>query len=191
MDIDLNPDMRGFFRDRLQLALDRIGIEPGLETQCYLVDLLAGFASDARRDTLEAPLVTLLAEAAQAPTSAERFRRFREVGDTALYVCGFFSDRIEARGVSRDYVVRMGGRAYGAASDIAQYGAVYEELATKFDPFARVLDDVREMTVMRTPQEIVRLYERWRRTRSPLLAERLHAEGVFPQRDGDKKRVLH
>ncbi|MCZ7687217.1 MAG: hypothetical protein M5U28_54170 [Sandaracinaceae bacterium] len=44
---------------------------------------------------------------------------------------------------------------------------------------------------MRTPQDIVKLYDRWRRTRSPRLAERLRAEGVFPTGEGPGGRILH
>jgi len=77
-------------------------------------------------------------------------------------------------------------RRYGEAADLCErtrgtdgvFREVYPELAEGFDGYARVLDEVRETTALRTPQDIVRLYDRWRRTRSPLLAERLQAEGT-------------
>ena len=59
---------------------------------------------------------------------------------------------------------------------------VYRELASLFAPITRVLDDVRESTALRTPQDIVRLYDKWRRTGSPRIAARLSAEGVYPGR---------
>jgi hypothetical protein len=114
-------------------------------------------------------------------------------------VCGFFGDHLRRRGISRDYVVGLGERAYGEAGDLCgrawrssdgSLRQVYPELAGRFDVFARVLDEVRETTALRTPQDIVRLYERWRRTKSPTLARRLKEEGVFPQ-DGGGDRVLH
>ena len=56
------------------------------------------------------------------------------------------------------------------------------ELAEGFDDFARVLDEVRERTVLRSPQDIVRLYDLWKRTKDPRFAEKLRGQGVFPQK---------
>jgi len=67
------------------------------------------------------------------------------------------------------------------AQEAARIG-VYRELAALFAPITRVLDDVRESTALRTPQDIVRLYDKWRRTGSPRIAARLSAEGVYPGR---------
>ena len=36
----------------------------------------------------------------------------RELGDAAMFVCGFFPDSFERRGLDRGYVVAMGGHAY-------------------------------------------------------------------------------
>ncbi len=197
--IVLDADMREFFRERLVAALSRRRVEVEEATEFYLVNLLAGYASRSPRETLSRPLFHRLAEAVETPDAPERFRRFRELGDCALYVCGFFSEHLDRRGISRDYVVTMGHRAYGEAGDLcgracraaeARLREVYPELAEGFDDFARVLDDVRETTALRTPQDIVRLYERWRRTRSPLLASRLKQQGVFPQ-VADDGEVLH
>ena len=164
-------------------ALTRLEVDASGAVEFYLVELLAQQARTTA-DTLE-PLVFRLAEAAAIDEPAERFRRFRAVGDAALHTCGFFADHYERRGVSREYVVTMGGRAYDAAADLAFAARaaepdVFGELAGRFDAFARVLDEVRETTELRTPQDIVRLYDRWRRTRSPRLAERLRKAGVFP-----------
>jgi hypothetical protein len=91
----------------------------------------------------------------------------------------------------------MGGGAYENAGVLAIHSAseasriaVYRELARKFVPFAQVLDELRETTALKTPQDIVKLYDKWRRTRSPRLAERLSAEGVHPVLPTDKP-TLH
>lgn len=190
MTIVLDADMTEFFRERLVDALARQRVEVEDATEFYLVNLLTDYATRPPREALDRPLVHLLAEAVDTDDTAERFRRFRDLGDRALYACGFFIDHLEWRGISRDYVVCMGGRGYEEAAGLSgrawgtpgsAFHEVYPELADGFDTFARVLDEVRETTALRTPQDIVRLYERWRRTRSPVLASRLHAEGVFPQ----------
>ncbi|MCS6799967.1 MAG: hypothetical protein NZ898_15870, partial [Myxococcota bacterium] len=130
-----------------------------------------------------------LVQAATEPSPSARVRRLRELGDATLYGVGFFGAALEHRGVSRRYVLDIGRRAYRAAAS-GPVRPVLVELADAIGRFALVLDDVREQTALRTPQDIVRLYDRWRRTGSPLLAERLGREGVFPQRPG-RGRTLH
>lgn len=185
MPIETHADVRGYFRERLVAAMERQRIVTTESTECYLVNLLAKLAIAANEEPLGRPFAELLAEALEAQ-GHEKLSRLREVGDSALYVCGFFADHLEHRGIARSYVVAMGGRAYLTARAIAplaragELSPIFEELAARFELYAQVLDDVRESTAMRTPQDIIRLYERWRRTGSSLLAERLEQEGVYP-----------
>lgn len=196
MTIEMIGDVRGWFHERLSACLDARQLTVGDETAFYLVELLASAGvGGARRESLcGRPLVMILGEASQAD-GLERLRLFRLLGDEALYVGGFFVEQLERRGVSEDYVSRLGTQAYETASQLALRSAheaarvgVYRELAEHFAPLTRVLDDVRESTTLRTPQDIVRLYDKWRRTGSPRIAERLGAEGVYPTRHDD---VVH
>ncbi|MFK7990151.1 MAG: hypothetical protein AB8I08_29295 [Sandaracinaceae bacterium] len=190
MSIEMSGDVRGWFHERLDAALLRHRVDAGEPTRLYLIELLAGMAVDASSASLGEPLAIQLAEAHQAE-GVEKLRRLRSMGDSALYGLGFFEDHLERRGVNRDYVVAMGGRAYRSLESLAGFSRaeavrqpVYAELAVGFGRYAAVFDDVRESTELRTPQDIVRLYERYRRTRSPHLAARLREEGVFMQVPG-------
>lgn len=197
MTIEMFGDVRGWFHERLTGCMAARGIETRAETTFYLVELLAsvGLGTAPRRESLcGRPLVMILAEASEAE-GHERLRLFRTLGDEALYVGGFFADHLERRGVSESYVERLGTQAYETASRLAIRSAheaarveVYRELAACFAPVARVLDDVRESTALRTPQDIVRLYDKWRRTGSPRIAARLTAEGVYPVSSSDAGR---
>lgn len=197
MTIETHSDVRVYFRERLVEALRDRRVEAAEATEYYLVNLLAGFAFSTDDEVLARPLVELLAEATQAERYAERLRRFRDLGDCALYMSGFFADNLERRCISRDYVVALGGHAYLAAESLVQRGSgvaladVYGELASRFEVFSRVLCDVRESTALRTPQDVVKLYERWRRTGSPTLAKRLEAEGVYPVYSLPDTETLH
>ena len=191
--IHRDADVQTFFRERLDGALSRQSLRLSSAAKIYVVNLMAGFAGVGPSTPLDEPFALRLAAALRA-RGGERSRLLRELGDAALYACGFFGDYLERRGISRDYIVSMGARGYRGACDAAPRSAVASicpELAISFDPLARALDDVRESTALRTPQEIVRLYERWRRTRSPLLAERLEAEGVFPLWNADVSNTIH
>jgi hypothetical protein len=182
-------DLRGWFRERLEHALERQGVHATAETRAYLVDLLAALGVGRRRVPGQVPLAVQLKDAALAPSGTERLQRYRTLGDEALCLSGLFSDHLERRGISASYVQTMGGGAYETAGALAMRDAseaartgVYRELAHNFRRFAEVLDEVRESTALRTPQEIVKLYDKWRRTGSRVIAERLYAEGVVPMR---------
>jgi hypothetical protein len=55
---------------------------------------------------------------------------------------------------------------------------VFRDLGAHFRTYAQVLEDVRESTVLGTPDDVLALYERFCKTRSPAVAERLLAHGV-------------
>ncbi|MBX3248214.1 MAG: hypothetical protein KF901_13630 [Myxococcales bacterium] len=189
MHIEAHADLRDYFHDRLKKALGRLQQSASPATELYLLELLAAGRGQALA-TPDQPLVDRLRAAVEAEDLRERLRSFRDAGDAALYTCGFFPEHLDRRGMSRDYYHAIGGRAYHAASELdTRHAGTFVELARGFSDFTLVLEEVREETVLRTPQDIVKLYDRWRRTRSPQLAARLHAAGVFPQ--VPKGEVIH
>ena len=179
--------LEGFFHEAVDHALKEHGIEASALTEHYLVQLLATYASQSIDD---APLGLKLLEALGA-TPRERRERLREVGDTSLFVSGFWSDSFAHRAVDVDYYIDLGGSAYG---ELARTGPgwrrdpncdVYGALSENFARFVDVLALIsRRIMPPSSPQDIVRLYERWLRTRSHAAARRLAAVGVMPQRGG-------
>lgn len=177
-------DVRAFFREQVSEALRSLDVTTAEGTAWYLVELLAGYAVSEKVHEVSSPFVELLTEALEA-TGAERVYRLRNLGDAALFVSGFLPDSYERRGVTHPYVVSMGARAYGEVSRAARgerhaHRFLFEELADRFEAFARVLDEVREQTAMQTDGALLRLYERWRATGSPRLLQRLSRRGVIP-----------
>jgi hypothetical protein len=191
-DIEPCNDVRTFFVEHVTEAMRDLRVEAAAETQGYLVDLLSGFSVSRRIHSLSEPLVFLLKRAMDA-TGSERLWRMRDLGDVALFICGFFPDSFDRRGLTRTYVVGMGGRAYLVVGEaVREQGAraeVFVELGGRFHDMARVLDEVRERTALCTNGEMVKLYERWCRSGSPMLANRLRRRGVHPQRRS--RRALH
>jgi hypothetical protein len=184
-------DVRTFFVELVTEAMRDLRVETRAGTQGYLANLLSGFAVSSRAPALSEPLARLLQKAVNA-SGPERLARLRDLGDVALFICGFFPDSFDRRGLSRTYVVEMGGRAYLVVGNSAREPSrseVFAELGGRFDDMARVLDEVRERTAMCTDGEIVRLYERWCRSGSPAIAKRLRRRGVAPQRP--RRGMLH
>ena len=164
----------------MEQAALRLAFEAHAATHLYVAELLSARVHEIST-TLDETLVERWARAIELEDKLERKRALQRTGDAALYTCGFFSETLEKRGVSQRYVVGMGRRAYSYAADLSRSERALIDLSENFEMYVRLLDEIREDTQLRTPQEIVKLYDRWRRTKSPRLAERLRKEGVWPQ----------
>lgn len=179
--MDLHSSLAEFWRDEVVSALRARSVPAGDATEYYLVNLLVDFADPARID--EEPLALKLAQAADAPPEA-RARKLREIGDTSLYVSGFFADHLTRRTVDVGYYASMGGSAYGQlARGPAGAGALREawaELAAGFNAFVQVLTEIKGRINLSTQQpNVLRLYEEWLKTGSDDLEQRLRAAGLL------------
>jgi hypothetical protein len=182
--IEPSCDLTTFFRETVARALAVRNLEPPESTQSYLAALLAGLGQD---KTLIAESLVERELDAQSATRTTRLEKLRALGDHALSYSGLFSAHRERRGLSQAYVEGVGRRAYKGAFALAQQhiherkarAQVYLELSTHFGMYREVLDDVREATSLGTPDDVLSLYERFKRTGSPALRKRLAAHGVF------------
>ena len=75
----------------------------------------------------------------------------QRVGDTSLFVAGFFGDGFARKLVDVDYYIDMGGAAYGWLSENVRgtvrgraFSGVFAELARKFRDFVDVLAEIRD-----------------------------------------------
>jgi hypothetical protein len=179
MSVTTHSSVEGFFHEVLTEALDREGVEASEPTEFYLVGLLGEYA---RARIPDEPLSLRLVGTSGA-NAGERVRALKEVGDTSLYVTGFFADSFQRKLIGASYYVDLGQAAYRelahrlATSTVRD---VYEELAGKFPRFVDVLAEVRRYTTT-LGQDVVQLYEEWLRTRSEWVESRLRTLGVLVQ----------
>jgi hypothetical protein len=183
-----------YFRERVVAALQRQGIATSAFTEYYLVDLLvrgveASVAPVTGPGADAMPLSTLYLGALNA-ASHERSRLLRAMGDTALFVSGFFPESVSFRVGDLRFYHRLGGDAYrrlGREGDehAAFAPDVFSDLGARFREFADVLTLVAEASRTSSPASVLRLYERWRQTGSRLAAERLAREGLVPGHGSD------
>ena len=178
------PTPAEYFKDLVDSALARQHLHAHELTACYLVNLLCGFVRPDRRSGFaddELPLAFRLGKALESGGLEQR-ARLRSLGDFSLFMSGFFSDSFRRRSVDVDYYVSMGEYAYGSLSrrDEDAFGDVFAELAGKFIAFTDVLSDVSERTGMSASADVLRLYEKWLRTRSPRDGQRLVERGILP-----------
>ncbi len=182
-----------FFREQLSKAMDHQKVSTSAFTEYYLVNLLA---SCIRGDQLpvpepadvETPLALLYIRAVQS-SRAERARLLRAMGDTALFVSGFFADSLQRKLADLQYYHAMGGHAYARLSHenaSAFAPDVFDELAGRFAQFADVLWEVSEASRINVSNHaVLQLYERWLQTGSRRSADLLASRGIHPVPPGE------
>jgi len=168
-----------FFKELVDGALANQHLNAGELTAYYVVNLLAGFLQ--RPADGEQPLGMRLARALDSGGLQQR-TSLREIGDISLFVSGFFADSLRRKLVDIDYYVAIGGCAYNALSrfDSDTLSPVFGELADKFVGFVDVLSEVSERTLCSSNADLLRLYEKWLKTRSPRSGQLLIERGVVP-----------
>lgn len=186
-----NDTPMAFFRERLTEAMENQRVSTSAFTEFYLVNLLT---SCVRREVLpgpepgfrETPLAVLYARALESP-SGERTPRLRALGDTALFVSGYFPDSRLGKAVDHAYYRELGGRAYAHLSheERQTHGpGVFAELSRRFTQFADLLSEVSDSTFAAGHLSLVKLYERWRATGSRRAATLLAKQGLAPAPEG-------
>jgi hypothetical protein len=168
-----------FFKELVDGALANQHLNAGELTAYYVVNLLAGYLQ--RPADEEAPLAFRLARALESGGAHQR-ASLREIGDISLFISGFFSDSLRRKLVDVDYYVTIGGSAYNTLSrfDSDTLSPVFGELANKFVGFVDVLSEVSERTSCASNLDVLRLYEKWLKTRSVRSGQLLIERGVVP-----------
>ena len=188
--LDTGVNLFDFFHEHVELAAR--GQEVSQDGVFYLSNLLVE-----RGRVPEAPpadtLVELQLEALHA-SRAKAISVWRELGDMALHVAGFFRGSLERRSVSPGYYEQMGAAAYGRLSTmLAQPGgqlvgggrgidAIFAELSQHFARCCQILRDVRQAlqaSVARSDDQVLlALYEEWLSTGSAAAARQLRLLGL-------------
>jgi hypothetical protein len=183
-----------FFKSQLERAMQHQKVATSAFTEFYLANLLAECV---RGDALpgaepgfdEMPLALLYVRALEA-SRFQRTRLLRALGDSALFVSGFFADSLDRKLVDLDYYRRMGGHAYARLSQqdgwLEYEPKVFGELAQRFTEFADVLAEVSEASRLTNgSRSVLQLYERWLQTGSRRAAALLAEQGITPVTGGE------
>lgn len=202
MSIVAAASVSDFFGEIVDDAMKSRGVTASEAVTHYVVALLSDLAKPGSpvERTLERPLTLLLDEALHTPELGDRFDKLRTLGDGVLYSSGFFADHFEARGIDTQYVIGIGRTAYETAGALIRRNSmppavkedkplpdIFHELAIGFSVFVEVIADVANATIARgvaTSRGLLKLYERWLKTRSERLAEALSSHGFVPPRGG-------
>jgi hypothetical protein len=181
MDVTLAASVDEFFHEAVSDALSAVDLDASQPASWYLVGLLGDFTKARLTDE---PLGIKLA--APGDDAGERVKTLKHVGDTSLYVAGFFAESLSRSLVDVEYYVGLGQNAYAqlarSLSASRSIGEVYEELAEKFPKFVDVLAQVRKRThlaELNQTTDVGKLYEIWLRTRDEWVEKKLKAAGLL------------
>ena len=175
-----------FFKELVSGTVAQRNLKIREETEFYLVTLLSehlrsGSRNGVSSDEDSEPLAFILKRALEARRE-DRWRQLKRLGDTSLFVSGFFGDSLAGSLVDVDYYIAMGERAYDTLRDEPRgprgRHALFGELADRFAEFVDVLAEIAELSELRSNRGLVRLYERFLLTGSQRVADRLRDRGV-------------
>ncbi|HTM01994.1 MAG TPA: hypothetical protein VL173_00700 [Vicinamibacterales bacterium] len=172
-----------YFRELVQSAMQHQHVNAQETTSFYVVNLLSTFVHFDRVPSSgeDEALGVLLVRALQTAGAAQR-QGLRRVGDRSLFMSGFFSDSLNRGLIDIDYYIHLGEYAYGSLAQHSDdtLGDVFDELAGKFGAFVDVLAEVSEQSALSSNVDLLRLYERFLRTRSRRTGDLLAARGIVP-----------
>jgi hypothetical protein len=177
-----------YFRELVSDALAQRQLRVQDATEFYLVNLLSQhlqrgrlFTEGPEGELAAEPLAFILKRALEGDREA-RWRNLKRLGDTSLFVSGFFGDSLARSLVDVDYYISMGERAYDALSEDARgpLGAqeLFGELSERFPQFVDLFAEIAELSQLRSNRGLLKLYERFLLTGSQRVAARLRERGV-------------
>jgi hypothetical protein len=132
-------------RDHLSSLLSDALVSQGLTldplVERYVVDIMVSHVDADMLSKRGMPILAWCLRDAVNSMGRARFNAFKRLGDTALFLAGFFTDYVRGSG-GLTYYIDMGGNAYRQASGVVGGHPVLSELSSKFTPVVSVLNAV-------------------------------------------------
>lgn len=181
MTVMIQRDLRSFFKDAVRNAISAQGASPSETAEFYVVSLLADSASNVQMKDGETLAESWWATAGM--NVSEREAALRRLGDTALFVSGFYTESLVRKTVTPEYFAKMGSAAYFRLAEEIEPSplfGLFQELGRDFRTFVGILGEVSESDATRNMRGLLALYEKWVWTKSASAYKRLVAEGIMP-----------
>jgi hypothetical protein len=163
---------REFFAEAVNDALRACQVSTFPMVQDYLIGLLEHFlitdnlypVDEETGQTKTETLAEMYLRAGTLSSNGERYELYKKLGDSSLYVSGFFGDSLQRKLVDIDYYIEMGTSAYDSLTAYASddlIKKVYLEMAKKFNEFVDVLAHISQESDIGNSDDLLRLYEKY------------------------------
>ena len=192
--LDLLTSPSEFFHGKITEASNHLRVKLDERVEFYLVNLLTRFISsdaiagdgETSDDVLSTPLAMMLKRAMEAPPEL-RPQIYRHMGDSSLYVSGFFQDYFNRKCFDISYYMDMGASAYKQASELSKSQSrddalheTLEMLAKNFSVVVDVVAQASDSSALQQDTTLLSLYDRWNRSGSERLRMILENKGIHP-----------
>lgn len=180
-----------FFRTQVCDASRSLAITLPCDIEYYLVNLLCEFINPVamqidQENVFDKPLALLMAKAMESSPD-EQIKVLRRLGDTSLYVSGYFQDCFKRKAVDVSYYIDMGSVAYGHTAQLmrthkndSHFSQVYMTLAQHFRSLVAVITEIAETLLVSRSDDLLNTYIKWQNTQSVKLRRILEERGVEP-----------
>lgn len=190
-----------YFKNAVEDAKERLRVKISDETEFYVVDLLFRYTDVKTLSTThvetDTGTFTELFLKSQEESSDRRALILKYIGDTTLFLTGYFSDSFQRSLVDISYYASLGQASYQNLLDLLSARVIRWRLEEVFDElsekFVQVMDILAEVAASDGPQQamdLLRIYERWVRTRSRRDEALLRQKGIIPL-EASPPNVLH
>lgn len=190
-----------YFKQAVEDAKERLRVKISDETEFYVVDLLFRYTDvktlATRHLDTETGTFTELFSKSQEESSDRRALILKYIGDTTLFLTGYFPDSFQRSLVDIAYYASLGQASYQNLLDLLSARVIRWRLEEVFDElsekFVQVMDILAEVAASDGPQQVMdllRIYERWVRTRSRRDETLLRQKGIIPL-EASSPNVLH
>ncbi len=180
-----------FFHQHVRESMKNQNVIITKTSEQYIVQLLADFTLARNAFNLahkdQRPLAIIYQEA-QFETASRKIRMLKELGDFSLFITGFFPDSLNRKIIDVDYYIFLGRSSYGTLSSTLEKTCnpsstlLFDELAEKFVSISDILAEISSKSSTQWNDGILRLYERWLKTRSKRDERLLSLKGIIPNR---------
>jgi hypothetical protein len=182
---------REFFRERVSEASHSLKIDLSQDIEFYIVNLLCEFikpeklneALGTEQTALDMPLVVMMQKAYEAGSPEQRLQILRGLGDTSLYMSGYFQDYFNRKTFDIKYYMDVGSMAYENVSNLCKARSehqMYHELSANFSTIVDIVAEISDSHQPKDNKDVLVLYDRWARSHSERLRKILTNLGIDP-----------
>ncbi len=180
-----------FFRTQVSDAAKALELELDQDIEFYLVNLLCEFIDPSRlaidsENVLDTPLAILMKKALESSPD-HQIKVLKRLGDTSLYVSGYFQDCFKRKAVDVSYYIDMGSVAYGHTAHLmksyrndSHFSRMYATLAQEFKTLVALITEVAETLLVSRNDDLLDTYIKWQNTQSVKLRKILEERGLQP-----------
>lgn len=187
--VTTDANLFDWFDSRVDDAVETQALALSQDVTRYLKQLLVERTQSAQAFRIDSPqtLAELHMRASESPPG-QAIGLYKQLGDRALYIGGYFHDSLERKTVGVDYYADMGEAAYGRLAGLCRVGwtergplsQLFGDMAQAFRDCLAVLRSIGGRDRGDDLEDLVALAQRWLQTQDAAADRLLLDRGALP-----------